>query len=245
MVIVFIGIAFVVAVFWILLSGSGGNERNFDKENREKGFELEEKVYQSVKNHAVEEGRYERYIRNAYVPLSDGNTTEIDLIVVNEKGISAFESKYRDGTIGNVFTDPKAEYWDCVHYSSDRRVQTHYKIYNPIKQNYHHIYALKKFLEKNRVLLPKRTRNYVVFGGDVSIGRTIFNCRYDGRVYRYSSDVGKYFSDDQKYNVREISYSKKQIDEVADFIEKNCCNVSPNIKKKHIKYVASKVRASS
>ena len=32
MVIVFIGIAFVVAVFWILLSGSGGNERNFDKE---------------------------------------------------------------------------------------------------------------------------------------------------------------------------------------------------------------------
>lgn len=239
--VIFFGIIAIIVMVVIMVSKSG-SEKTFEESNKEKCEWLEQRVYESIKKYAEEDGRYERYIRNAYIPLYDGNTTEVDLIAINEKGISVFESKYRDGKIGDDFTNPKDKYWDCIHFSYNRRKTSRCRLYSPIRQNYRHINAINEYLSKNGFEKPKSARNYVVFGGNVYICDSIFSYKYNGKVYNYNPEIGQRYNDDLKYNVKETSYTREQIDAIADSLEKNCCNVPEKIKKKHIRYVALKAR---
>ena len=71
--------------------------------------------------------------------LQVGNkTTQIDHIVVSNYGIFVIETKnYKGWIIGNEYD----EYWKQVIY---KRTE---KLYNPVKQNYGHIMALKGVLK--------------------------------------------------------------------------------------------------
>ncbi|EKQ58031.1 MULTISPECIES: NERD domain-containing protein [unclassified Clostridium] len=67
----------------------------------------------------------------------DSKTTQIDHIVVSNYGIFVIETKnYKGWIIGNE----NDEYWKQVIYKRKE------KLYNPIKQNYGHIMALKEVL---------------------------------------------------------------------------------------------------
>ena len=78
-------------------------------------------------------------LKNIYVP-TQGKTTEIDLLMIHEKGIFVFESKNYSGWI---FGSADQLNWTQSLQNGDKN-----KFYNPIRQNRTHIIALAAFLEK-------------------------------------------------------------------------------------------------
>lgn len=78
-------------------------------------------------------------LKNIYVP-TQGKTTEIDLLMIHEKGIFVFESKNYSGWI---FGSTDQLNWTQSLQNGDKN-----KFYNPIRQNRTHIKALAAFLEK-------------------------------------------------------------------------------------------------
>lgn len=78
-----------------------------------------------------------KVINNLMLKVDD-KTTQIDHIVVSNYGIFVIETKnYKGWIIGNEHD----EYWKQVIYKRKE------KLYNPIKQNYGHIMALKEVLK--------------------------------------------------------------------------------------------------
>ena len=78
-------------------------------------------------------------LKNIYVP-TQGKTTEIDLLMIHEKGFFVFESKNYSGWI---FGSADQLNWTQSLQNGDKN-----KFYNPIRQNRTHIKALAAFLEK-------------------------------------------------------------------------------------------------
>lgn len=73
----------------------------------------------------------------------DGRTSQIDHVVVSNYGIFVIETKNYNGWIlGNEYDD----YWTQVIYKRKE------KLFNPIKQNYGHIQALKNVLSEYQEL---------------------------------------------------------------------------------------------
>ena len=83
----------------------------------------------------------EKYIlTNIYIPRSDGSTTEIDLLMLNEKGIYVLESKNYSGWI---FGDEKSKMWTQTLKGGKKS-----RFFNPIWQNKAHITALDEYLDR-------------------------------------------------------------------------------------------------
>jgi len=78
-------------------------------------------------------------LKNIYLP-AQGKETEIDLLLIHEKGIFVFESKNYSGWI---FGNEDQLNWTQVLQNGDKN-----KFYSPIRQNRTHIKALSEFLEK-------------------------------------------------------------------------------------------------
>lgn len=78
-------------------------------------------------------------LKNLYVPYKN-TTSEIDLLMVHEKGIFVFESKNYSGWI---FGSEDQLYWTQSLKGGEKN-----KFYNPIRQNKTHIKALSQFLNK-------------------------------------------------------------------------------------------------
>lgn len=83
--------------------------------------------------------------RNTYVPIENGETSEIDLIVVSRKGIFVFECKNYGG---NIYGDANRLKW--VQYIGR---QKNY-FYSPLLQNKNHAKYLKEFLVKDKIEVP-------------------------------------------------------------------------------------------
>ena len=81
---------------------------------------------------------YKKYLFNCYIPKEDGNTTEIDVILLHESGIYVFESKNYSGWI---FGNANSKMWTQTLESGDKN-----QFYNPIWQNQSHINYLKQYL---------------------------------------------------------------------------------------------------
>lgn len=80
-----------------------------------------------------------KLFKNLYIPYK-GGTTEIDLLMLHEKGIFVFESKNYSGWI---FGDQNQLNWtQCLPNGEKKR------FYNPIRQNQTHIKALAAALDK-------------------------------------------------------------------------------------------------
>lgn len=77
---------------------------------------------------------------NIYIPKEDGKTTEIDVLLINSKGIFVFESKNYSGWI---FGNERQKMWTQTF----RSHKEHF--FNPIMQNKGHIKSLKTLIEKD------------------------------------------------------------------------------------------------
>jgi len=83
-------------------------------------------------------GRNGKVLRNIYVPKDNGETSEIDVVFITQKGIFVIESKNYSGWI---FGDEKSLYWTAMLPNKKKN-----KFYNPVKQNRTHIKWLGQFL---------------------------------------------------------------------------------------------------
>lgn len=83
-------------------------------------------------------GRSGKVLRNIYVPKNNGETSEIDVVFITQKGIFVIESKNYSGWI---FGDENAAYWTAMLPNKDKN-----RFYNPIKQNRTHIKWLGQYV---------------------------------------------------------------------------------------------------
>ena len=103
---------------------------------------------------------YDGYcLRNVYVPHGNGNTTEIDLLYITEKGFFVIESKNYSGYI---FGNDRYQEWTSTLYGGHK--VNKYKFYNPIWQNRTHIKALREYLNQDIVAY-----SVIVFGNNCEI----------------------------------------------------------------------------
>lgn len=92
-------------------------------------------------------GKRGKLLQNVYVPRSNGETTEIDLLYVTQKGIFVIESKNYSGF---VFGSENDRNWTSTLYAGKdwlgrKRVEKH-QFYNPIWQNNTHMNELERYL---------------------------------------------------------------------------------------------------
>lgn len=83
-------------------------------------------------------GRKGKVLRNVYVPKTNEETSEIDVIYITQKGIFVIESKNYSGWI---FGDENSAYWTVMLPNKIKN-----RFYNPIKQNRTHIKWLEQYL---------------------------------------------------------------------------------------------------
>ena len=98
---------------------------------------------------------YKRYLFNLYIPKSNGETTELDVVLLHETGIYVFESKNYSGW---MFGTEYQQYWTQTLPIGRGRTQKN-QFYNPILQNKGHIKWLQIFLDDQA--LP--FYSYIVF----------------------------------------------------------------------------------
>lgn len=89
---------------------------------------------------------YNKKIYNCYIPKDDGTTTEIDVIMIHEKGVYVFESKNYNGWIFGTETQ---QYWTQSLKAGNGQSQK-FQFFNPIMQNETHVNWLGKYLSELR-----------------------------------------------------------------------------------------------
>lgn len=101
------------------------------------GERLTEMVLYSLKR----SGKNGIVLHNIYVPKDNGETTEIDVAFITQKGIFVIESKNYSGWI---FGNEQNMYWTASLPNGEKN-----QFYNPVWQNRTHIKYLKNFLADN------------------------------------------------------------------------------------------------
>lgn len=95
-----------------------------------------------------------KFLFNVYIPKTNGETSEIDVLMIHHKGIFVFESKNYSGWI---FGNESQKMWTQTLPAGRGRSHKE-SFYNPIMQNQSHIKHLREFLGK-----PVHTWSVIVF----------------------------------------------------------------------------------
>ena len=125
---------------------AGENKRSAYNELKQRM--LEDMIVAEVENKWPEA----KVLKNVHVPKSDGQSTEIDVLVFDSKGIFVIEAKNLNAQIEGSWKENRLE---AVYPNNDR-----HPLYNPIVQNAKHIEYLRSILGVD----AKYVRNIVVFG---------------------------------------------------------------------------------
>ncbi len=164
-------------------------------------------------------GGYKRYLFNIYIPKDNGETTELDVVLLHESGVYVFESKNYSGWIYGTETQ---RYWTQILPIGKRRSQKN-RFYNPIMQNKAHIKWLQTFLADQT--LP--FYSYIVFSErctlkDITLtgGRHFVVNRYNllSALRQNTEKVGIQLSSDKIDALYEKLYPLTQADEVQKTI---------------------------
>ncbi len=83
-------------------------------------------------------GRKGKVLRNVYLPKENGETSEVDVIFITQKGIFVIESKNYSGWI---FGDEKNQKWTAMLPNRQKN-----QFYNPILQNKTHIKWMRNYV---------------------------------------------------------------------------------------------------
>ena len=154
--------------------------------------------------------------RNVYVP-NKGKTSEIDLLMVHEKGLFVFESKNYNGLISGSMD---AMNW--VHIHPNRKK---YLFYNPVRQNRTHIRALSRYLD-----IPERFfLSYIVFSDRCALERVPDNTR--SVVIAQTGQLAEQLED--TLSALPPLYGAEELREIADRLEP-LTDVDADAKAKHI-----------
>lgn len=158
---------------------------------------------------------YRKFLFNVYLPKENGDTTEIDVILLHESGIYVFESKNYSGWIFGTETQ---QYWTQT-LPIGRGKTKKSKFFNPIIQNKVHLKWLQQFLEHERQL---PFYSYIIFSDrctlkDITLtsGSHFVINRYDilPAVQSNSANVGIQLTPKEIDNLYKKLYPLTQIDE--------------------------------
>ena len=169
-------------------------------------------------------GRKGKVLRNVYLPKDNGETSEVDVIFITQKGIFVFESKNYSGWI---FGDEKSQKWTVMLPNKQKN-----SFYNPIKQNRTHLKWMERFV-----------------GSDVPLFSIIvFSERCELKKVSVESQDIKVIKRDRTYaTVRDIwdnnpdALSDERIEELYSKLE-GLTNVDAAVKEAHIKDIEKKYK---
>ena len=161
-------------------------------------------------------------LKNIYLPYKD-KTTEIDLLMIHEKGLFVFESKNYSGWI---FGDAKQLNWTQ---SLPKRKKNHF--YNPIRQNRNHIKALAEFLGKPESAFI----SYIVFSERCTL-RRVPSDTAEVVIVRRPLMLKKLRSFLRSSSTK---YTRQEIEEIAEKL-RSCTNKSATEKQQHIDDINTK-----
>lgn len=161
-------------------------------------------------------------LKNLYIPHG-GRTSEIDLLLLHEKGIFVFESKNYSGWIFG--TEEQIHWTQCLPNGEK------FPFYNPVRQNQNHIKALARYLG----LPVSEFTSYIVFSErcrlkkvprsteDVVIVRRPQMLKLLRRTLRHSRPV----------------YSSRELRDIADLL-RPLTRTSKAEKQEHIENIKTK-----
>jgi len=173
-------------------------------------------------------GGHKRYLFNLYIPKDNGETTELDVVLLHESGIYVFESKNYSGWIFGTETQ---QYWTQTLPAGKRRSQKN-QFFNPIMQNKVHIKWLQTFLKDKT--LP--FYSYIVFSGRCTLKKITLTSGQHHVVNRYNllsalqqnvAKEGAKLSPDKIELLYEKLYPLTQVDEAQKIMH------IQNIQEKH------------
>lgn len=81
----------------------------------------------------------EQYVINDLILSNNGNTSQIDHIVINQRGVFVIETKNYSGEIYG--SEKQREWTQVLAYGNVKN-----KLYNPLKQNAAHVYNVKRIV---------------------------------------------------------------------------------------------------
>lgn len=155
-------------------------------------------------------------LRNIYVPHK-GRTSEIDVLIIHEKGIFVLESKNYSGWI---FGSENQGYWTQ---SLPNRQKN--KFYNPIKQNRTHITALSNFLELDK----DKFMSFIVFSERCELKKVPPDTEEYLIFRRHLLHKKLRLYLEKKDNI----FSSEQVDEIAAKLQP-LTEVSDEVKQEHV-----------
>ncbi len=170
-------------------------------------------------------GKKGKILRNIYLPKENGETSEVDIVYITQKGIIVFESKNYSGWI---FGDEKNKNWTASLPNGQKN-----QFYNPIMQNRTHMKWIASFV-----------------GEDIPLFSVIvFSERCELKKVTVLSEDIKVIKRDYTYAaVRDIwekhpdTVSDEKIEELYSKL-KGLTNVSAEVKAAHIDNIEKKYKA--
>ena len=177
---------------------------------------IEYKIHNNIKG-------YYKLHKNVYVPYENNKKTEIDIILVHEKGIFIIESK---NFTGWIFGDEKQKYWTQCLTNKEHR-----QFYNPILQNQTHI----NILSKNIKIKRERMKSFIVFSERCELKKVPANSETFTIIKRNK------FTETiiNEISKKETMFTKKQVDFISSKIEK-FTNISEKERQEHISEIKKK-----
>lgn len=145
---------------------------------------------------------YHKIVANCYLPKKDGTTSEVDLIMIHEKGIFVIESKDYSGWIFGSYNN---KYWTQSLPSGVSSVK--YRFYNPIWQNNGHINALNNYVDISNYPIY----SYIVFSNRCELMKVTTN-PHENVVVINRSQLLQVITN--KLKTSEIVIDNKKIDEL-------------------------------
>lgn len=164
-------------------------------------------------------GRKGKVLRNVYLPKENGETSELDVVFICQKGIIVFESKNYSGWI---FGREKDQYWTAALNKREKN-----RFYNPIKQNRTHLKWLHSFVGEeiplfSVVVFSERCelKNITVDSEDVKVIKR-------DRVYATVRDIWDHSPD---------TLTDTQVEELCEKLKQQT-NVDEEIKMTHVQNI--------
>ncbi|WBW96258.1 NERD domain-containing protein [Oceanirhabdus sp. W0125-5] len=180
-----------------------------------KGYLGEKSV--SIRLKGLNEEEY-KILNDVYLPTNRGKTTQVDHLVVSLYGIFVIETKNYKGWITGT---EKSEFWTQTIY------KTKNKLYNPLRQNYGHVMAVKELIKGVDVpIIP------IVAFSD----RADLKVKIEKEHVVYIPQIKKVIL---KYNEKKIT--KEQMSDICNLIQ-GAELKDKNVKKAHVKEIRKDVR---
>lgn len=187
----------------------------------DKGRLGEYRTYMNLRKYEQEGAKF---LFNVYIPKEDGQTTEIDVLMITEKGIFVFESKNYSGWIFG--SDNQKNWYQTLPVGKGRKSLKE-NFLNPIMQNRLHIKSLKIFLD---VDIPMYS--VVVFSNRCTFKGV--DIKSDEKVIHREDVFATVTSISKK---AETDYLKEvEIKEIFDKLYP-CSQVDASVKEKHIENI--------